>query len=151
MLGNRYVAVIVGLLFVLILAYNIHFFSSRNNPEKTAAASVGQETASRHMAPRVMDIPEQVMMPADAGRWRRDPFSLKKGIQTPEETETIVVTGILKQSGTSRALVNGSVYTVDDRIGTFLITDIKKHSIVVVKNGITREISIDDYIVWEDK
>lgn len=150
MLGNRYVAGLVGILFLLIIAYNIHFFTSRTGHEKTAAASVGQERTLEQPVHRVMEIPERVIVQSDADRWKRDPFSLIKNIKTPKGTEAIVITGILKRDGMSRALINGAVYTVHDRIGTSVITDIKKHSIVVMKDGRSREISVDDYIVWEE-
>ena len=59
--------------------------------------------------------------------------------------------GIIKRNGRSHVLINGKVYSVNDKIGDVVIKDIKKHGIVLFSDGKSKEISFEDYIVLKEK
>ena len=59
--------------------------------------------------------------------------------------------GIIKRDGRSRVLINGKVYSVDDKIGDVVLKDIKKHGIVLLSDGKNQEISFEDYVILKEK
>ena len=160
MLGNKYVALAVGILLVIVVSYNIKYFVSKNRqPEsptgyKTAQLSAPTET-SEHKPGK---LPKRILEKKDKGHWERDPFNLKTVVEIKKEQKKpekpvrdIRLMGIIKRDGRSHALINGTVYRVYDEFEDAIIIEIKKHSIVLLSNGETKEISFNDYVVLKEK
>jgi len=161
MLGNKYVAGIVGILLVLVIGYNAQFFMSKNKAT-SPAVTVQQTFTPQRVQQRWGSVrqPEPRPMPValpsdkdDKGAWKRDPFSLQASTdrKTTETADDIKLMGIIKRDGKSHALINGKAYGVNDRIGTAVIKEIKQHSIVILAEGKKQEISFDDYKVLKEK
>jgi hypothetical protein len=164
MLGNKYLAAVVGLLLILVAAYNIKFFSSKNRPAETVVTEkTGAVKPSEPIKTDGSDMhkkPERVMEAADKTTWKRDPFDLqaavvkkpgKKPEKKPAFSEDIRLIGIVKRDGKSHALINGSVYRVNDKIGDAVITEINKNGIVLSSGGENKRISFEDYIILKEK
>ena len=164
MLGNKYLAAVVGLLLILVAAYNIKFFSSKNKPAETVATGkTGAAKPSAPMKPDGSDMhkkPERIRETGDKTKWKRDPFSLqaaavKKAGKKEEKksafSEDIRLIGIVKRNGKSHALINGKVYGVNDKIGDAVITEINKNGIVLSARGESKRISFEDYIILKEK
>ncbi|MEW6715691.1 MAG: hypothetical protein AB1306_11470 [Nitrospirota bacterium] len=143
MRSNKYVAYTVLALLILVIAYNVRFFSSKNTPEKEAAKSVSQPAAASPPAPAVTHV--RTILKKDSSPWR-DPFSLEKAEKVEKKDVRIKmrIIGIIKRDGKSLALINGRVYSINDAIGNTVIMDIKKDSVVISTNGITEEIYLSN-------
>lgn len=166
MLGNKYVAALIGILLVAVIAYNIKFFASKSSPPETA--KIEKTEAAKPFEPMQYPRPDRNKNPVriaekeDRSKWKRDPFDLqavtKKPVATkpaatkPEFGEDIRLMGILKRNGKSHALINGKVYRVNDKIGDVVIKKINKHSIILSSGKKNKEISFEDYkeISFED-
>jgi hypothetical protein len=154
MLGNKYVAIGVGVLLILVLAYNFNLFTAKDKQPETVAAR-GTESGQRP-EPSIKKIPERIVDTEDKGTWKRDPFGLQAlSKKTTEKKSSIKdgihLMGIIKRDGRSHALINGKVYGINDKVGDVVIKDIKNHGIVILSDGITREISFEDYVVLKGK
>ena len=156
MLGNKYVAIAVGIVLMLVTAYNARsLFSKSRQPEPTVS-HIAQVSRPPEHEPAVM--PERITSPGDKGQWKRDPFSLARDIKIvnnekePEKHEPdIRLMGIIKRDGRSLALIDGKVYRVHDEFDDAVIKEIRQHSIVVILDGEPREIAFDDYVVLKEK
>jgi len=160
MLGNKYIAVLVGILLVLVLAYNFKFFFSKNRaPEVTGTERskvVQHSEPVQHPEPDRKMKPERFVEKEDRNSWKRDPFGLqalpKKTVTKKIEIgEGIHLMGIIKRDGRSHVLINGKVYGVNDKVGDVVIKDIKDHGIVLFSDGKSQEISFEDYIVLKER
>ena len=164
MLGNKYLAVAVGLLLILVAAYNIKFFSSKNRPAETVVTgkteAVKPSEPIKADGPDMHKKPERIAEAEDKARWKRDPFDLqaaavkkpgKKPEKKPAFSEDIRLIGIVKRNGKSHALINGRVYSVNDKIGDAVITEINKNGIVLSSAGESKRISFEDYIILKEK
>lgn len=147
MLGNKYLAAGIGILFILVIAYNVKFFSSKSRSLQTPVAQNAEP--KKHLLPGHIKVPERIPEKEDKGRWKRDPFGLQM-LSEEEHSESVHLMGIIKRDGKSHALINGKVYLVNDRVGDAIIKEIKKHSIVLLSGGKSREISLD-YTVLKEK
>jgi len=154
--ANKYLAAIVGILIILVAAYNVKFFSSKKViPQMPAAKKTDLEKRS---LPDTIIVTKRTLVQKDAHQWKRDPFGLvpiseKTVKKKPEKdfSEDIQLTGIIKRDGRSYALINGKVYSADDRIGDIVVKEIKRHSIVLSSGEKTKEISFKDYVVLKEK
>jgi hypothetical protein len=161
-LGNKYVAGIVGILLILVIVYNAQFFMSKNKKSSPTVNAQQAFTPQRVQKPsgsdRKAEKPQSVpaaepSIKENKGIWKRDPFSLQAGTdsKTSEMADDIKLMGIIKRDGKSHALINGKVYGVNDRIGRTVIKEIKQHSIVIMSEGKKQEIVFDDYKVLKEK
>lgn len=155
LLGNKYIAGVVGILLALVIAYNVQFFMTRSKLTVPARPANRQMPARQEPAARsAQTYSADVARPADKGvdktPWKRDPFSLRQAA-TDIKPDDIRLMGIIKRTDNSLALINGKVYRVNDRIGTAVIREIKQHSIVVLARNKKQEITFDDYKVIEEK
>jgi hypothetical protein len=154
MLGNKYLAVGIGVLLILVLAYNFNFFTAKSSqPETVTMKGTEHEQPPE---PVIKRNPERIAEKEDKNTWKRDPFSLqalskKAASKKPGTGEGIHLMGILKRDGRSHVLINGKVYGINDKVGDVVIKDIKNHGIVILSDGITREISFEDYVVLKGK
>ncbi|MFZ3138762.1 MAG: hypothetical protein WA126_15380 [Thermodesulfovibrionales bacterium] len=158
MLGNKYVAAAVGVILILVLAYNIKFFTAKSRQNEVTAGK-GAETLQRP-EPVMPKAPVIISEQEDKSTWKRDPFSLQvllqkktasKIPQKPDISEGIHLTGIIKRNGKSLALINGKVYREDDRIGDVVIKAITKKGIVISSGDQSKEISFEDYKLLKEK
>lgn len=155
-LGNKYVAGIVGILLVLVIVNNAKFFLSRKKislpPENVRQLQKKPETLKQRYKPRPEPL-APASIKVDRESWKRDPFSLPsaKESRPPEIPLDLTISGIIKRDGLSHILINGKVYGINDRIGTAVITRIKQHSIEVMTEGRTQEVAFDDYKVIKEK
>jgi hypothetical protein len=157
-LANKYVAALIGVLLILVVTYDVRFLLSRGKHREVAVAK--KSYPSGHPHDRTYQSPEPGLEKEDMNPWKRDPFGLKATEKTAEERAAeklavyraeIRVMGIIKRDGRSYALINGKVYTVNDRLRDAVIEEIKKHSIVLASEGIRYEISYNDYVVLKEK
>jgi len=154
--ANKYLTAVVGILIILIVAYNVKFFSSK---KVTPQIPVVKKTEpEKHSLPDTIKVTKRTLVQKDAHRWKRDPFGLvtiseKTVKKEPEKdfVEDIQLIGIIKRDGRSYALINGKVYSEDDRIGDTVVKEIKKHGIVLSSGEKTKEISFKDYVVLKEK
>lgn len=159
MLGNKYIAAVIGVLLLMVIAYNFKFFMSKKVQTQTGPVRISEPlkhaepVAGGHKSGRK---PERVLEKEDKGGWKRDPFDLKDDNKmakeiTRDDISGIHLMGIIKRDGRSYALINGKVYSVNDRIGDSVVREIKKHSVVLSVNGKEHEISFEDYTVVKEK
>jgi hypothetical protein len=154
MLGNKYVAMGIGVLLILVLAYKFNFFIAKNRQPETVTLKW-----TEHGQPPEAGIKrntERIAEKEDKNTWKRDPFNLqalskKAASKKPEIDEGIYLKGILRRDGRSHVLINGKVYGVNDKVGGAVIKDIKHHGIVLFSDGITHEIFFEDYAVPKEK
>jgi hypothetical protein len=164
MLGNKYLAAVIGILLILVAAYNIKFFYSKNRPPQTVATGkIEAVKPSEPINPDGSDMhkkPERIVETEDKTRWKRDPFDLQaaavkkpggKEEEKPAFSEDIRLIGVVKRNGKSHALINGSVYSVNDKIGDAVITEINKNGIVLSSGEKSKRISFEDYIILKEK
>ena len=156
MLGNKYVAVAVGIVLVFVLAYNANFFVSKGKQPESPVAQFAATSKPSENAPGTM--PERILEKEDTGQWKRDPFALRRDVQSktvekePEKSPLdIRLMGIIKRDGRSHALINGKVYRIHDEFDDAIIKEIKQHSIVLLSEGEIQEVSFEDYIVVKEK
>ncbi len=152
MLGNKYVVGIVGILLILVMAYNAQFFLSRIKSSKTENPQQTQKNSGTIRQPET-SLPLPATQPLDREdkkKWKRDPFSLQADPK-PAIVFDIKLMGIIKRDGKSLALIDGKVYGINDRVGPGVIKEINKHSIVVLAEGKKQEIAFDDYKVIKEK
>jgi hypothetical protein len=158
MLGNKYVAIAVGVILVLMLAYNIEFFTAKNRRHEPTGG--GKIAIVQQPEPVVVNPPRHITEPEDRSKWKRDPFSLQpllpqktvsKIKKKPDITEGIHLMGIIKRNGKSLALIDGKIYGVNDTIGDAVIKAIKKEGIVILSDGQSKEISFEDYKLLKEK
>mgnify|MGYP001178124149 CR=1 FL=1 len=158
--GNKYLAAGIGIILVLVAAYNIKFFSSKSRtPEITKVVksdAVKSSEPTKNIEPFKSKNPERILEKEDKNKWKRDPFGLqalpKKPIsKKPEIGKDFHLMGIIKRDGRSHVLINGKVYSVDDKVEDVVIKDIKKHGIVLFSDGESKEISFEDYKVLKEK
>jgi Tfp pilus assembly protein PilP len=154
--ANKYLAFVVGILIILIVAYNVKFFSSKKVIYQIPA--VKKTDLEKRSFPDTLKVTKRTFVQKDAHQWKRDPFGLvpiseKTVKKEPEKdfAEDIQLIGIIKRDGRSYALINGKVYTVDDRIGDIVVKEIKRHSIVLSSGEKIKEISFKDYVVLKEK
>ena len=163
MLGNKYLAAVIGILLILVVAYNIKFFSSKNRPAQPVATGKTEGVKPfEPMKPDGSDMhkkPERIVEKEDKAGWKRDPFDLqpavkktgKKEAEKPAFSEDIRLIGIVKRNDKSHALINGRVYSVNDKIGDAVITEINKNGIVLSSGEKSKRISFEDYIILKEK
>jgi hypothetical protein len=164
MLGNKYLAAVIGILLILVAAYNIKFFYSKNkNPETVQTGKTEAVKPPEVVKPAEPDVPkkpERIAETEDKTRWKRDPFDLqaaavkkpgKKEEEKPAFSEDIRLIGVVKRNGKSHALINGGVYSVNDKIGNAVITEINKNGIVLSSGEKSKRISFEDYIILKEK
>lgn len=138
MLSNKYFIFAIFALLILVAAYNVKFFTS-----KKAVQTRVQKAASQQPSAALSDkiiVTERNVISKDSSKWMRDPFSVEK----TETKSEITVSGIIKKNGKSRALINGRVYSTNDAIGSSVIKDIKRDSVVISTNGIIKEIFLSN-------
>jgi|GEM_PF-4377671 len=155
MLGNRYVAAAVVIALLLVAAYNVRFFITRDKSngaqDSRPAAAVAKTSAPE------ADIKPTAIRKDEAadtkGQWKRDPFSLKAkpANSDVQVDQNLKLTGIILGEKSGYAMINGKVYGLNDRIGSSVIREIKQHSIVIQTDGIKQEITFDDYKVVKEK
>jgi type II secretory pathway component PulC len=158
MLANKYLAAVIGILLILVIAYNIKFFSSKKVAPQTPV--VKKTELEKRSSPDTVKVTNRTFVQKDRHQWKRDPFGLvpisqkivKTAKKEPEKdfAEDIQLIGIIKRDGRSYALINGKVYSKDDRIGDIVIKEIRKHSVVLASGEKTEEISFKDYIVLKE-
>jgi Tfp pilus assembly protein PilP len=157
MLKNKYVAAGIGILLILVIAYNIKFFLSKNQSpeirkaERSEAVKSPESKTVQYSEIYVSKNFERILEQEDKNKWKRDPFSLKSASKKPESGEEIRLMGIIKRDGKSLAMISGKVYKVNDKIGNSVIKNIKKHSIILYSDGNNKEISFEDYIILKEK
>ncbi|MEW6110102.1 MAG: hypothetical protein AB1632_13190 [Nitrospirota bacterium] len=148
MLGNKYFAFAVGILLVLVIAYNVNYFTSKRGvagiPAVKKAAPAGQPLSTAGK------MPDRILEKEDNNPWRRDPFGLHGRTGKSGYEGGIHLVGIIKREGRSRALINGNVLSVNDRVGDAVIREIRRHSVVLFSGGKTQEVFIDDYTVLKE-
>lgn len=158
MLGNKYVAAAVGVILILVLAYNMKFFTAKSRQNEVTAGK-GAESVQQP-EPVIAKAPEIISEQEDKSTWKRDPFSLQallpkktasKILKKPDISEGIHLMGIIKRNGKSLALINGKIYRTDDRIGDVVIKDITKKGIIISSGDQSREISFEDYKLLKEK
>ncbi|MDO8282442.1 MAG: hypothetical protein Q7U10_07450 [Thermodesulfovibrionia bacterium] len=137
MLSNKYFIFAIFAFLFLVAAYNIKFFSSKNAAQTEVKKAVSQLPSTSLYDKSV--IPERAVISKDTSPWK-DPFSIEK----TEGKSEITVIGIIRRNGKSHALINGRVYSVNDAIGSSVIRDIKKESVVLSTNGIIKEIYLSN-------
>jgi hypothetical protein len=145
----------VGIALSFVIVYNVMFFAARNN-KTTAVGQKQLQTAhtpvraerEKHLPP---DTVEKHADKQDRSRWKRDPFSLQQSSDNPIIVADVKLMGIIMRNGKGHALINGSVYGVNDRIGSSRIKEIRQHNIVLLTDGGTEELSFEDYHVLKEK
>ena len=100
MLGNKYIAAAVGVLLLIVIAYNVKFFASRETP--TSQTEVKTDRLQRKQTHENVEIPERSTMKMDSSTWK-DPFS----VDLHASKKKFRLAGIIHRDGTSLALING--------------------------------------------
>lgn len=156
MLRNKFVIVIVAVLFAAVAAYNYSFFRAKADvrsspgPEQALRAAKGNSNAS-------------TAIPASSAYhavWRRDPFWYPGGADknrhdmrsVAKDNKTgIKLEGTMTKDNKGYALINGSVYGVGDRVQNATIVEISELYIIVRTNEGTRTIRIANDLIEKEK
>lgn len=144
MLGNKYIVTAVGVLLVIVIAYNVKFFATRETP--SPKPEVQTDRLQRKQSHEKVEIPERTIMKRDSSIWK-DPFSVDLHISK----KRFRLAGIIYRDGAGLALINGKTYGVNDKIDNAIIRDIRNRSVVVAVGGTLKEVYIDDYKPSEEK
>jgi len=145
MLRNKYVLIIVGLLFLAVAAYNYSFFRA----QKAKMAPRGPEQVQRTIS-QSPGVSSPSLSPAEYHPvWRRDPFWYTEGVDRtihrayrPASTSGIVLEGTMVEGGKGYAIISGEIVGIGDHVQGAVVTDIQEQSITVKDSKGTRTISI---------
>jgi hypothetical protein len=163
MLRNKVVIFFVGVLFAIVVIYNIHFFLKKKSPvqsQKKAVSAVHPGDQKKSGESRLTSV---FPVLRDREKWKRDPFQYtgqytgekgdrgKPDIWEKRKVIGIKLQGITVRDGKHFALVNGEVVEAGDRIEDVLITGITSYSIFVKDAGGIREINIYNDILEKEK
>jgi hypothetical protein len=167
MLRNKLVILVVGLLFFVVVIYNLNFFLKKKSgtgaPQKSVIAPTTDDK-SMAVGPRVT---LQFSVPRDIEKWKRDPFIYageytgqrtgeNSGVVKPDDrgkrkAAGLKLEGVTVRDGKYFALVNGWVVEAGDNIDGVLITRVTRYSIFVKDSEGLREISIYNDIPDKEK
>lgn len=142
MLRNKYFVSLVALLFIVIVVYNINFFTKRYRPHFKSSMIT---TITR--SEKIFEAKALSPVKKDNSRWRRDPFihsgdGLKERLSNMDkkkvDKENLILQGIMGTKGQFYALINGWIVKKGDRIEGMVIEDISPDS-VLLKDGNTQK------------
>lgn len=163
MLRNKALLLVVGVLFFIVVIYNINFFLKKKSPEiyrEKAVIGVTAADQSRQVESRRTSA---FPILRDNERWKRDPFRYagqytgeytdmgKPGLLEKPKRTDIKLEGITVRDNRYSALVNGWIVEAGDRVDDVLITKITRYSIFVKDDSGTREINIYNDILDKEK
>lgn len=155
MLRNRYLIAGLGLLLLVVLGWNIHFFIERRaaagRQSLITASSASSEPASGRQKTETA-VKKVFPVPQDPAVWRRDPFTLGSQASpivkvrampdAPAREDALELQAVMTSGGKSFALVNGTVVGEGDRISNYRVAAISPYRIVLKSERGTREVSI---------
>jgi hypothetical protein len=147
MLRNRYIVIVVCILFSAVLAYNVFFFGKRMQGKimlQGKAPSAANARRTTETPPQMSSVTER-----DNQQWKRDPFrypsgaagSVPPGKKLPKQS-LIILQGVMLRHGSYYALLNGRVYRAGDRIDDLRIVSVRRYSVVVAGQEGEREIYV---------
>lgn len=155
MLRNKLVIGIVGVLFSVVVIYNLNFFLKKKAPADFHGKTMNEQPSVERDRPLMI---QPVPVLRDKENWKRDPFlytdqytdrhaggkgvSGKAALLGKQKADVIKLQGITVRNGKRFALVNGWVVGAGERLDNMLITDITDHSIFVKDAAGLREINI---------
>lgn len=159
MLRNKFVIGVVGVLFSIVVVYNLNFFLKKRGPARSQKETVSSAPPVDQDKPGESLMVSPFPLSRDKGSWKRDPFQYtgeNRGVGKSAAREKTKVSGIKLQGVTVRdgkrfALVNGWVVKPGDRVDDVTIADISPYSIFVKDAGGIREISIYNDIRDKEK
>jgi len=146
MLRNKLFIVVVGVLFAAVVIYNLNFFLKKKVPVGPQLKAVTVVLPDAQDRPGELRMTSHFQVPRDKENWKRDPFGIKEEAGKAGQGD-----GIIRRDGKSHALINGGVYTANQRIGGSVIKEIRRESVVLSTNGTIHEIYLDDYKVVKEK
>lgn len=149
MLRNKYFLAGLGGLLLLVLIYNIAFFSARGKGADRPSAVPG--TAVQGDDGRALPASAQ-SQEGMTGEWRRDPFWYPdgarrtsfpaSGARAPKIERGLRLEGTTMKEDKSYALISGKVYGVGDRVAGQEIVAINDSSVTMKGAGGARTMSI---------
>ncbi|TAN41994.1 MAG: hypothetical protein EPN25_03845 [Nitrospirae bacterium] len=147
MLRNRAILAVVGVLFILVVIYDLNFFLRKRSPVRPQGEAVTAALPETTGKSGTLRMASGFPVPRDREKWRRDPFRYKGGPAMTagreiHKTTGIKLQGITVRDGRRSALVNGWVVETGDVFENVLITDITPYSIFVKDAAGVREIKM---------
>jgi hypothetical protein len=167
MLRNKAVILAVGVLFFIVVIYNINFFLKKKSPEIYREKAVN--SAAQGDRRRPVESPRTSVFPIlrDSEKWKRDPFQYtgqytggyterngdveKSGLPEKTKKTGIKLEGITVRGSKYSALVNGWVVEAGDRVDDVVITKITRYSIFVKDLSGIKEINLYNDILDKEK
>ena len=139
MLRNKYAMIVVGIIFVLVAAYNIAFFQKRGSKGADGYKAVTEKSPRDKMV-----LSANMPLASDKAVWKRNPFGRSGGkdLRQAAEYSSIKVDAISVGGQKGYAIINGRMVGVGDEINGLVITAISRHSITVKDDGKKRDIPI---------
>jgi hypothetical protein len=139
MLRNRYVIAVVGVLLVLVLYYNVSFFS-----EKRAVKAVrqGDSPAFVETAERAAGTPA-----ARTGEWKRDPFwytdkNSRSRAGAASRGSGLALAATMTKDGKGYALIGDRVVGVGETLNGYTVVDVGQKSVTIKNHNGTRVLTI---------
>ncbi len=145
MLRNKYFIAALGGLLLLVLIYNIAFFSGRGKGSDRPSAFPGTAVQGNggHTSPSFAPAQETGL----AGEWRRDPFWYPGGRShgappAGRKTSGIHLEATMAKSGKAYAIINGDIVGIGERFHGYIVTEIGDQFVKLKGSGGAKTLKI---------
>jgi hypothetical protein len=131
MLRNKYVVAALGVVLLLVVAYNVAFFKKRSANRNTGA--VAQAPAATGTDRLKASAPPQEMTSRPAAEWRRDPFWYRQGTNRSAPARNAAASrpssglrleATMIRDGKGYAIISGQIVGVGEQLGEYVVAEI---------------------------
>lgn len=131
MLRNKYVVAALGVVLLLVVAYNVAFFKTRT-ANKNERALVQAPAVTGMQRPKV-SAPPQVTTSRPAEKWRRDPFWYPQNTKhaapahhaaAPRPSSGLQLEAVMIRDGKGYAIISGQIVGKGERLGEYVVAEI---------------------------
>lgn len=149
MLRNKYVIAALGIVLLLVVAYNVAFFKTRTTSR--AAGAAVQSPAVTNMQRLKVSSPSPVMTSRPADEWRRDPFwypqSTKRSAPAQHAAASRPSSGIrleatMIRDGKGYAIISGQIVGMGERYGEYVVAEVGELFVRLKGPGGIKKLSI---------
>lgn len=145
MLRNRYFLAGLGGLLLLVLAYNIAFFTGRGKGVVRPSAVPG--TAAQGDDGRASPAPARSPESNLTGEWRRDPFWYPGGKArgappTGRKAPGLHLEATMAEGGKAYAIINGDIVEIGDQFHGYIVVEIGDQFVKLKGPGGTKTLKL---------
>ena len=126
------ILIVLAVIAIFSLIRGIVTPSKFRRQSSSDAPAVGTQAQAPAVVSKPLILTERTAKKSKYTSWDRNPFSLKP--TSDKSATTLSLEGILWDENNSRAVINGRIVGVGDKVGGSIVVDIKQDK-VVVNNG----------------